>query len=155
MEVGGERIPGCNIAAESTEETPVHGKWKSLFNFTSKAHFLPLVLGTFLSVASGILVPALAIFLGRIFDSFSDFGAGVLSGSGLTERVSTNAVSILGLGAASWVLNSGFFMFWLLFGELQAKSVRDRLYDGMLQKEMAWYDMRKAGINTLIPRLQT
>lgn len=35
----------------------------------------------------------------------------------------------------------------MLFGELQAKSARERLFDGMLNKDMEWYDKRKAGID--------
>lgn len=64
-------------------------------------------------------------------------------------------LALVGLGSASGLLNAGYFMFWILFGELQAKSARDKLFEGMLEKEMEWYDMRKSGIDTLISRLQT
>lgn len=129
--------------------------WRSLFNFTSKSHLFPLLAALTLSVASGIIIPALALFLGKVFDSFTSFGAGAISGSSLIRKVSKNAVGLAGLGCASWLLNGCYFMAWLVFGELQAKSVRDRLFDGMLQKDMEWYDMRKAGVGALMPRLQT
>ena len=129
--------------------------WRSLFNFTSRSHLFPLLAALALSVASGIIIPALAVFLGLVFDSFTDFGAGTISGSSLIGKVSKNAIALAGLGSASWLLNGCYFMAWLVFGELQAKNVRDRLFDGMLQKDMEWYDMRKAGVGALIPRLQT
>lgn len=139
---------------EGTER--VHrASWGSLFNFTAKSHLFPLLAALALSVASGIIIPALAHFLGKVFDSFTAFGAGAISGSGLIRKVSKNAIALAGLGCASWLLNGCYFMAWLVFGELQARSVRDRLFDGMLQKDMEWYDMREAGVGALMPRLQT
>ncbi|MCJ1438272.1 hypothetical protein MMC27_007660 [Xylographa pallens] len=142
-------------AETADEEHLQHAKWISLFNFTSKTHILPLTIAACLSVASGIVIPALAIFLGKIFDTFTDYGAGTISGSDLTKQTSLNGLYLLGLGSVSWILNGSFFTFWLLFGELQARHIREMLFDGMLQKEMSWYDMRKSGVNAMIPRLQT
>ena len=142
-----------NESAE--EELLQQAEWRSLFNFTTKAHVPALIIGILHAVASGIVIPALAFFLGKIFDTFADYGAGTMSGPDLTKQVSLNGLELLGLGFASWLLNGGFFISWLSFGELQAKNVRNKLFDGMLQKEMEWYDMRKSGMNAMIPRLQT
>lgn len=128
--------------------------WRSLFNFTAKPHIIPLLLALTLSVASGIIIPALSIFLGKVFDCFTSFGAGTISGSDLLKKISMYGLALVGLGSASGLLNAGYFMFWVLFGELQAKSARDKLFEGLLEKEMEWYDMRKLGIDTLISRLQ-
>ena len=100
-------------------------------------------------------MPTMALFLGWIFDAFTAFGAGTIMGNDLAGRVTQNAMYLVILGGASWFFNGSYFMLWLVFGELQAKSARDALYIGMLEKEMAWYDNRKAGINALIPRTQT
>ena len=141
---------------ESAEEELLQqAEWRSLFNFTTKAHVPTLIIGLLLAVVSGIVIPALAFFLGQIFDVFTDYGAGTISGPDLTKQVSLRGIELLGLGLASWLFNGGFFISWLSFGELQAKNVRNKLFDGMLQKEMEWYDMRKSGMNAMIPRLQT
>ena len=137
------------------EEQEQEAGWKALFNFTTRAHVLPLAVGLLLSVASGVVIPALAYFLGKIFDIFSSYATGSISGSDLTNRVSTSAIELVALGSVSWLLNGGFFMFWLSFGELQAKAVRNKLFDGMLKKDMEWYDKRKAGVSAMIPRLLT
>lgn len=129
--------------------------WRSLFNVTSKTDTLPLLFALILSMASGIVAPVLAIFLGKIFDLFTSFGACEISGPDLVKTVSTNAIVLAGLGTASGLLHAGYFMLWLVFGELQAKHVRERLFHGMLEKEMGWYDMRTDGIDTLISRFQT
>ena len=128
--------------------------WWSLFNFTSGIHILPLAMAFIFSVASGIIIPALAVFLGKIFDLFTRFGADKISGPDLVYQVSTYGIALSGLGCASGILNATYYGIWLTFGELQAKSAREKLFDGMLGKDMGWYDMRKAGIDTMISRQQ-
>lgn len=132
-----------------------HASWRSLFNFTSKWDTPPLLLALIFSIAAGIIAPALAVFLGKIFDLFTNFGAGEISGSDLLKKVSTNAIVLVALGTASGLLHAGYFTVWLVFGELQAKHVREMLFDSMLEKDMGWYDMRTDGIDTLVSRLQT
>lgn len=143
---------------ESSQEVPGGNKnahWGSLFNFTTRAHILPLVIAILLSIASGIIIPALAIFIGTLFNLFTEYGAGKLDGPALVHRISRYDIYMLTLGGASMYVNAGYFGFWIYFGELQAKNVRDRLFDGLLEKDMEWFDMRTAGVNTLLSRLQT
>ncbi len=139
---------------EDSSQT-VRARWLSLFNFTSRSHSIPLALALFVSIVSGIIIPALAVFLGKIFDSFTSFGAGQISGSDLVKTVSTYGLALVGLGCASGLINAVYLMLWLVFGELQAKSARGKLFDKMLEKDMEWFDMRTSGIGTLISRLQT
>lgn len=144
-----------DLEADSEEnDLAKHASWRSLFNFTSKRDSIPLFLALNCSIAAGIIAPALAIFLGKIFDLFTNFGAGEISGSDLVNKVSAYAIILVGLGTASGLLHAGYFMLWLVFGELQAKHVRERLFDGMLEKDMGWFDMRTEGIDTLVSRLQ-
>lgn len=128
--------------------------WRCLFNFTGRKHMAPLLIATILSILSGFIVPAVSIFAGKLFSSFTDFGGGKLSGNELVSQVSIQCVALVALGGASWALNGGYFMFWLVFGELQAQSARNLTFDGLMEKDMAWYDMRRDGIGAMIPRLQ-
>ena len=129
--------------------------WRALFGFTRRDHICVLLTALLFSLASGIAIPALAIFLGKLFNLITGFGAGHLSGRDLVAKTSTYGLYLVALGCASAVLNAGYFGFWVLFGELQAKAVRDRLFDGLLEKDMEWFDMRKAGANAMVQRLQT
>ena len=129
--------------------------WRSLFNFTTKEHIVPLLIAVLLSIASGIVIPALAIFLGKLFNFFTEYGAGKINGPDLVHRISKYDIYMLGLAGGGMLVNAGYFGFWLYFGELQAKSVRDRLFDGLLEKDMEWFDMRTAGVTTLLSRVQT
>ena len=149
---------GKSASPEISEERgiiSVQVTWRCLFSFTNKLHLIVLISSTTLSVASGAIVPLMAILLGKVFDSFTEYGTKKISGDVLTNKIASDVYYLLSLGGASWILNGSFFVTWLVFGELQAKRARDKLYVGMLEKEMEWYDMRKAGINAMIPRIQT
>ena len=140
---------------ETNQERTKPARWRALFSFTSRSHIFVLSCAITASVSSGIVIPALAIFLGKIFDLFTTFGAGAITGPELVRRVSKYGIYLVGLGFASGVLNSTFFGFWLLFGELQAKAARSELFAGMLARDLEWYDMREDGVETLISRQQT
>ena len=147
--------PGDPEVAEEDSHQAENASWLALFNFTSKSHSIILIPAIILSILSGMVIPALAVFLGKIFDLFTSFGADIISGADLIKQVSTYGIALAGLGAASGILNAMFFGLWLLFGELQAKSAREKLFNGMLVKDLEWYDMRKSGIESLIARQQT
>ena len=151
----GQAQPLRTLRLVSETPQPTRARWRSLLTFTTKAHILPFSLALVLSVASGIIIPALALFLGTIFDAFTAFGAGTIDGNLLMTKVSTNAIFLVALGGAGWVLNGTYFAFWVVFGELQAKAAREKLYQGMLEREMSWYDTRKTGIHAMVPRTQT
>ena len=146
---------GDREAEDVDDEQVQFARWHDLFNYTSKTHSVTLVLALIISVASGMIVPALALFFGKIFDYFTSFGGGQISGLDLKQDVSRYACYLVGLGCASGILNACFYMLWMIFGELQAKGAREKLFNGMIEKEMEWYDRRTAGISTHSSRLQS
>lgn len=128
--------------------------WKSLFNFTTRKHTAPLVVAISLSVAAGLVVPTQAFILGKLFSAFASYGGGTITESSFMDTVSKYCVYLVALGSAAWALQGGYFTSWMIFGELQAKSARDRLFNGLIERDMEWYDMRKNGIGALATRLQ-
>ena len=148
----------CDLEAEEEEgeeDLAERASWRSLFNFTSKRDTIPFLLALTSSVAAGIVAPALAVFLGSIFDLFTNSGAGEISGTILLKKVSMYAMILAGLGTVSGFLHASYFMLWLVFGELQGKHARERLFDCLLEKDMGWFDIRTDGIDTLLSRSQT
>ena len=146
----------CDLEAEEEEENLAErASWRSLFNFTSKKDTIPFFLALTASVAAGIVAPALAVFLGSIFDLFTNSRTGEISGTILLKKVSMYTIILAGLGTASGFLHASYFMLWLVFGELQGKHARERLFDCLLEKDMGWFDMRTDGIDTLLSRSQT
>ena len=131
------------------------GGWKAVFNFTHRAHLQAFGPAVACSICGGALGPIMAIFLGRFFDAFADFGAGKISPDKLMDRSLTSVYALLGVGAGTILLKSGMFAAWLSFGEMQAKSIRDELFQALLEKDIEWFEMRESGVGTLLARLQT
>jgi ATP-binding cassette subfamily B (MDR/TAP) protein 1 len=129
--------------------------WRALFNFTNRAHLIALLPALILSAVSGVLPAALAIFLGKYFDALANFGAGMINEHELVQKVQINTYGLIAIGGATWLMKGGFFTLWLIFGEMQAKSVRDILFQCLLQKDLEWFEMRSTGVGSLLSRSQT
>lgn len=129
--------------------------WRTILHFTLRSHLIALAVALILTALSGVIIPAVAVILGKAFDAFAQYGSNKITGPDLVGQISWYAVALTVLGCASGILNGGFFTFWISFGELQAKSAREQLFNEMLDKEIEWYDLHRAGIITLISRLQT
>ncbi|KZF26266.1 P-loop containing nucleoside triphosphate hydrolase protein [Xylona heveae TC161] len=141
----------CQIEAADSRACAT---WRALFRFTSLSDALWLSFAVLLSIISGMIVPALAFVLGKTFNSFADFGAGRIDGSTLRQRVSHDCTVLAGLGSASWLLNGSYLMFWVCFGELQARSARERIFASLSTKNVEWYDMESNGTGALLPRMK-
>jgi len=129
--------------------------WRALFNFTTRSHLNILIPGVILSTLSGILLPALAIFFGRFFDALSAFGTGSISGDALAQRVLVNTYALIVIGGVTWIMKGGYFTVWLVFGEMQAKSVREVVFQSLLDRDLEWFESRTSGVGSLLSRLQT
>jgi ATP-binding cassette subfamily B (MDR/TAP) protein 1 len=146
------RIPSV---AQSNATTPIaYGSWKALFNFTTRKH-LPLLLGAiFCSMLVGIVTPAQAYLMGKVFSTFARFGAGQISEQEFKHNLGLYCVYFVVLGAICWIFTAALFAGWVIFGELQARSARDRLFNALVDRDMEWFDKRKDGVAALTTRLQ-
>lgn len=143
--------------ATGVEETTatINITWKSLFNFTKGSDWFVLASGIVLVVISGGAKPVSTIFLGRIFDDLTSFGAHAETSGTLLANVSKSCLilTLLGLGAS--VVNSAFFAVWLIFGERQTRRMRKDMFKGMMEKEMEWFDLRTDGVSSLLVRIHS
>lgn len=124
--------------------------WRALFFFTTKSHLTCMFVGLAAALAAGGIAPAQSYLLGKAFNAFTNSS----SPSAVLKSVTNYTVYLAALGVGSWVVHFVFFSAWLAFGELQANSARERLFLGMLSKDIEWYDMRKTGVGAMIPRIQ-
>lgn len=129
--------------------------WRSLFLFMERRHLFILIPGLSLTAVSGAAKPVSTIFLGRIFDELAAFGRVPNHEDDLLSNVSKWCLALTILGAGATVVNSCFFILWLRYGETQARCARQKLFAGMLAKEMEWYDMRSDGVSSLLVRIET
>lgn len=140
--------------ADNEQEYALHVGWKALFGFTTTAHVAVLISALGSAAAAAATLPIFSIMYGRIFGAYADYGAGKSDGDELLSEITRLCIIMTGIAAASWVLNSIFFFLFLLFGELQAKSARTRIFDVLIRKEITWFDMRESGIAAFLPTIQ-
>jgi ATP-binding cassette subfamily B (MDR/TAP) protein 1 len=130
------------------------GGWKSLFNFTTGKHIPVLILSVLFSVIVGVITPFQAYLMGKVFSNFAQFGAGTLSEDEFKRGLTTYNIYFLLLGAVCWLFSSALFTSWMLFGELQARSARERLFNALLKRRIEWFDQKKDGLGALTTRMQ-
>lgn len=129
--------------------------WAVLFSFTIKAHLSVFISAVIFSAAAGLLQPSMAIIFGRVFDAFSDCAARRIDGMMLVNRTLGSVYALLGIGVCTFLLKGSLFTLWLVFGEMQAKSVRETLFQCLLEREIEWYNARTTGVSILLARMQT
>ena len=128
--------------------------WMTLFSFMTKKHTLTLTLATSFALLASLIMPLFAIVLGNLFNSFMLFGAKNISNQDLLEQVATGCMRLAGLGLASWVLNGAYFLLFIVFGELQAASARGKIFQGLLQKDIEWFEGQENGNLAFLSSLQ-
>ena len=144
-----------NLLQDVHDETLPKATWMSLFSFTKRRHWPILTLSLFLSVASGLIIPIMSVLLGQTFGAFALLGSGAMTIEDFMKKITTGVIQMSALGFAGWISHGGFFAVWLYFGELQAKTVREMLFEGLIFKELAWYENRKNGLSALLSKCQT
>lgn len=139
----------------SEEDAPkLMPTWRSLFGLTPRAHLLILVPGAVLALLAGCATPALAIFLGNLFDAFTNFGAEKITGNELRAKVVSSCLGMFGLGLAGWLLNGAYFAAFVVFGEMQACSARKKLFTKLLKRDVEWFEARDEGTGAFLSGVQ-
>jgi hypothetical protein len=146
---------GVSNAAVDSLSTKVKISWRALYNFTSINDMYLAVPGVIIATLAGALKPIMSIFLGRVFNELAEYGAGGTTSDKLMKDVSIWCIGLAALALATWCFNSSFFALSLLFGEKQARNAREKMFMGLLEKEIEWYDLQPDGIASLLIRIQT
>ncbi|KAJ5163371.1 ABC transporter integral membrane type 1 [Penicillium coprophilum] len=128
--------------------------WKSLFGFTTRRHLPTLILGSMFALVASLVTPALAIFLGNVFDSFNSFGADKTDAKGLHSQVITNCLGMIGLGVAGWFLNGAYYALFVAFGEMQASVLRSEVFLELLKRDLGWFEAKSEGSGALLSGIQ-
>ena len=143
----------CRDTGSRNEEH--NSPWLSLFAFTAQKHVPVLCPAVALTIVAGAIKPTVAIFLGYLFDELANYGTENISETQVLRDVAKWCLFLAGLSVSTWLINGGYFALWLIFGDKQAKAVREELFIGLLERETDWYDLRTDGIGSLLTRIQT
>lgn len=128
--------------------------WKSLFGFTTRKHLPTLTVGAAVALLGGCVTPVLAIFLGNVFNLFTEFGAGQIAAHGLRSQIVTNCLGMIGLGVAGWILNGTYFAMFVAFGEMQASTIRRKVFAELLKRDVEWFEAQSEGSGAFLSGIQ-
>ena len=129
--------------------------WSSLFWFFSKSHYLALTGALGFTIISGLVVPFMSIVLGHIFDSLAKFGLGTYTRDALLQRITGLIWNLVLLGVAGFLSSGFFYALWQLLAEFQARRARECVLEGLLEKQLVWFDKRKSGVAAMLTASQT
>ena len=93
--------------------------------------------------------------MGKFGDAVAQFGGGLIDSNTLRERTSSTINGFVAIGCLGLILNGLMYATWMVFGELQAKRVREDLFRSLLEKDLDWFEARESGVASLLTRLQT
>lgn len=143
-----------NMLSDDDASHTVQGSWMALFGFTTTKH-LPALAGALLgAIIAALTLPVFAIVYGFIFRDYTDYAAGTSDSEALVDRITKNCILLCAVVAVNWVSNSVYYFFSLSFGELQARSARDRIFNALMKKDMTWYDTRNIGTAAFLSVVQ-
>ncbi|KAL1959688.1 hypothetical protein VTO42DRAFT_1274 [Malbranchea cinnamomea] len=71
------------------------------------------------------------------------------------EGISVSCLCLLVLGTASGLLQAAHLGLWVTYGELQAREVRENLFDALLRTDLGWFEKTQDGLAALLARVQT
>lgn len=128
--------------------------WKTLFTFTTKRNVPVLVGGLVSASLAALTMPVFAILYGLVSGEYLSYGKGEMNSNQFIRNVTKLCIILASVGTLNWIVNSFYFFFLLVFGELQARSGRDRVFDALIKKDMTWFDMRETGIAAFLPTVQ-
>ncbi|KAF1941570.1 multidrug resistance protein 2 [Clathrospora elynae] len=129
--------------------------WKALFGFTTRQHMPVLIGGVLSAFIAALTMPIFAVVYGLIFREYTDYGAGKTDSNKLMSNINKHCIILTGIATVTWIANSVNFFFFLTFGELQARSARQRMFNALIQKDMTWYDIRETGVAAFLPTVQS
>ncbi|KAL9480387.1 hypothetical protein ACSS6W_005173 [Trichoderma asperelloides] len=135
---------------QATCNKPIRSSFKHLFSFTRWNHAGSLIAALAASGAFAAIKAIYPIFLGKIFNVVSDFGAGRRSSSETLLEISHWSKILIAFGIANCLSGSAFLSLWVIFGELQAKSTRQDIFKSLLSKNISWFDSLDQGIPSLL-----
>ena len=133
---------------------PEQPRLESLFAFTQRSHRIILALAIFGDIVSGAVFPIFALLLGDSFKALSDYGAGSASVQELNDAVVQNVTLLAVFAFATWISHTAFFTFSQTFGEMQVRTARRRVFNGLINRHVASFDMLGDGTSNAIFRLQ-
>lgn len=131
-------------------------KLSSLFSFfPNSCAFYYLLIACLATVASGLVAPAMSVVIGKIFESLLKFDLETYEKNVLRAEVEGFIWYLVGLGIGAFISNGVLNVMWQRCADLQAKRARECVFEGLMARELEWFDKRKHGVGAMLTQIQT
>ena len=128
----------------------------SLFLFFPNSHAsYYLLIACLATVVSGLLVPAISIVIGKILDLLLRFSVETHNKKDLGPQVQGLIWHLAELGSGAFICNGVLHVMWQRCAYLQAKRARECVFEGLVVRELEWFDKRKHGVGAMLTQIQT
>ena len=136
-----------SIPHESDVYSPPTPSVKLLFSLLPRRDLYLIILPAFLlSMVAGIVAPFMTLVLGNVFNIFANFcripSPTSSDRANLKHDIAMAALELLALAAGSLALSSLTSFFWILTGERNSLTIRQKVYASVSSREMAWFDTK-------------
>lgn len=125
-----------------------------IFGFTRRIHLLLFAIAFTLSALAATIQPLTSICVGKLMNSFSRFAAGTIDGDDLEDDTKPWIFGLIFLGIAACSLRGLFCCAWIVFGESQARVVREELFSSLVIRDFGWFEAQASGVSSLLGRIQ-
>ncbi|EXX52002.1 uncharacterized protein OCT59_000541 [Rhizophagus irregularis] len=111
-----------------------------IFQFATLFDYLLMTLGMFFSILSGLVIPLLSNFLGRIFGVFTDKETGVITKRLFEQRINSLIFEFTLLGIGAFALTALMITCWMWTGERQAKRMKTTYFKSLLRMNISYFE---------------
>jgi len=130
-------------------------KLSSLFSFfVNSRHYYCLLTACLATVISGFVVPIMSVVIGRIFDSLLKFSF-ENEKKLLGAEIRGFLWQLVGLGIGAFICNGALSIMWQRCADLQAKRARECIFEGLIVRDLKWFDERRHGVGAMVTQIQT
>lgn len=131
----------------TTFDQLIKPRFRLLFSLTTKQDYIIHILpACILSIIASIIPPYMTVLIGDLFIPFSAFpldqhSATPSQSATLIKDVSAIALKLALVGVAGFVVHTLVGRVWIGYGERVADRLRRSVYESVISKDMAWFDL--------------
>ncbi|KAG9306752.1 hypothetical protein G9A89_005652 [Geosiphon pyriformis] len=112
-----------------------------IFRFASPFDYLLIMLASFFSISSGLVIPLMTQFLGHLFNVFTEQQSGVITKTVFQTKINELAMNFVSLSVGTFFLSALMNFIWMWTAERQTKKMREIYFQSLLRMGIGYFEM--------------
>ena len=142
----GKRVVGSTIVPDGVYLNYINrltyyvlDMYYTLYQYCNQLDLIAVALAVVAAVFNGLLTPGFTILIGRLYNGFAQYSAGVLSSDDLSSLINRYCLVIVAIGVGALFLGWLSMSLWLIFASRIAYYARERAYTFLIAQNASWY----------------